>query len=122
MRTTSSPRHSALNEQPTPKYAHVVITDRDGIPSWITDFSCNVAVGHACTHAPHDTHSESMNDSPAPGDTFEAKPRPSMLSANVTSTSSPARTQREQAMHLDGSKSKYGLLSSTTASRWFAPS
>ena len=100
----------------------MVITDRDGIPSWITDFSCRVAVGHACTQAPHDTHSESMNDSPAPADTFESKPRPSMVSANVPWISSQARTQREQAMHLDGSKSKYGLLWSTTASRWFSPS
>ncbi len=122
MRTSSSPRNSALNEQPTPQYAHVVITDRDGIPSWITDFSCRVAVGHACTHAPQDTHSESMNDSPAPADTFDSKPRPSIVSANVPWISSQARTHREQAMHLDGSKSKYGLLSSTTASRWFSPS
>src|SRR5436190_17605193 len=92
------------------------------MPSWITDFSCRVAVGHACTQAPQDTHSESMNDSPAPADTFDSKPRPSMVSANVPWISSQARTQREQAMHLDGSKSKYGLLSSLTASRWFSPS
>jgi hypothetical protein len=39
MRTSSSPRISALKEQPTPQYAHVVITDREGIPSSITDRS-----------------------------------------------------------------------------------
>ena len=47
-----------------------------------------------------------MNDSPAPAETFESKPRPSMVSANVPCTSSQARTQREQTMHLDGSKAK----------------
>jgi hypothetical protein len=94
----------------------------DGMPSWITERSCRVAVGQACTHAPQDTHSESMNDSPAPGDTFESNPRPSMVSANVPWISSQARTQREQTMHLDGSKSKYGLLWSLTASKWFSPS
>src|SRR3954469_12944452 len=98
------------------------MTDRDGMPSSMTERSCRVAVGQACTHAPHDTHSESMNDSPAPADTFESKPRPSMVNANVPWISSQARTQREQTMHLDGSKSKYGLLWSFTASRWFSPS
>ncbi len=122
MRTTSSPRSSALNEQPTPQYAQVVSTERVGMPSWTTDFSCSVDVGQACTQAPHETHSESMNDSPAPADTFESKPRPSMVRANVPCTSSQARTQREQTMHLVGSKSKYGLLVSLTASRWFSPS
>lgn len=38
--------------------------------------------------------------------TFEAKPRPSMVRAKVPCTSSQARTQREHAMHFDGSKSK----------------
>src|SRR5262245_64466 len=122
MRTSSSPRSSALNEQPTPQYAQVVITERDGMPSSITDRSWRVAVGHACTQAPQDTHSESMNDSPAPGDTFDSKPRPSMVSANVPWISSQARTQREQTMHLDGSKSKYGFDESVGASRWFSPS
>ena len=32
-----------------------------------------------------------------------------MVSANVPCTSSQARTQREQTMHFDGSKVKYGL-------------
>jgi hypothetical protein len=30
-------------------------------PSWITDVSVSVAVGQACTQAPHDTQSDSMN-------------------------------------------------------------
>ena len=36
-------------------------------------------------------------------DTRLSKPRPSMVSANVPCTSSQARTQREQTMHLAGS-------------------
>ena len=100
----------------------MVVTDRDGMPSCTTERSCRVAVGQACTQAPQDTHSESMKDSPAPAETLDSKPRPSMVNANVPWISSQARTHREQAMHLDGSKSKYGLLWSATASRWFAPS
>jgi formate dehydrogenase major subunit len=102
--------------------AHVVVTARVGMPSSTTERSCSVDVGQACTQAPQDTHSESMNDSPAPADTLESKPRPSMVSANVPWISSQARTHREHAMHLDGSKSKYGLLWSMTASKWLAPS
>ncbi len=98
-----------MNEHPTPQYAQVVITERVGIPSSITDFSCSVAVGQACTQAPHETQSDSMNETPAPAATLESKPRPSIVSANVPCTSSHARTQREHAMHLDASKSKYGL-------------
>ena len=54
----------------------------------------------------------SMKVSPALAETFESKPRPAMVSANVPCISSQARTQREQAMHLLASKSKYGLESS----------
>ncbi len=72
----------------------------------MTVFSISVAVGQACTQAPQDTHSESRKSSFWPGDTMEAKPRPSMVSANVPCTSSQARTQREQTMHLAGSKVK----------------
>ncbi len=75
-------------------------------PCSMTDFSISVAVGQACTQAPHDTHSESRKSSAAPADTTEAKPRPSMVSAKVPCTSSQARTQREQTMHLAGSKVK----------------
>src|SRR5688572_33206770 len=85
------------------------------------EFSIKVAVGQACTQAPHDTHSESRNPSCWPADTTEAKPRPSMVSASVPWTSSQARTQREQTMHLEASKSKYGFEESVGASRWFAP-
>lgn len=106
MRTSSSPRSSALKEQPTPQYAQVVRTERVGMPRSTTDFSWSVDVGHACTQAPQETHSESMKDSPAPATTLESKPRPSMVRANVPWMSPQARTQREQAMHLDASKSK----------------
>ena len=103
MRTTSSPRISALKVQPTPQYAQVVTTECSGLPMVITDFSFSVAVGQACTQAPQLTHSESMNASCADAETRASKPRPSMVSAKVPCTSSHARTQREQTMHLDGS-------------------
>ena len=80
-----------------------------------------VAVGQACTQAPQDTHSESMN-STSPGEIVDAKPRPFTVSANVPCVSSHALTQREQTMHFEGSKVKYGFDSSLGASRWFAPS
>ena len=105
MRTSSSPRSSALNEHPTPQYAQVVSTLRVGTPSSITDFSDSVAVGQTCTHAPHDTHSLSMKFVP-PGLTLESNPRPTIVSARVPWTSSHARTQRLHTMHLDSSKSK----------------
>ena len=97
------------------------MTECSGLPFAISDVSVSVAVGHACTHAPHETHSESRNASFWLGLTFDAKPRPSIVSANVPCTSSQARTQREQTMHLLGSNVKYGLLSSFFASRWFSP-
>ncbi len=88
-----------------------------GWPCSITDFSISVAVGQACTQAPQDTHSESMNVSPCPALTFEPKPRPVIVSAKVPCISSQARTQREQTMHLAGSKVKYGFDLSLCASR-----
>ncbi len=121
MRTTSVPFISALNEHPTPQYAHVVITVCSGCPCSITDFSVRVAVGHACTQAPQDTHSESMNDV-APGAIVEPKPRPATVRAKVPWTSSHARTQREQTMHFEASKLKYGFEASVGAWRWLAPS
>ena len=109
IRTTSLPFISTRNEQPTPQYAQVVITLWSGCPRSTIDFSTSVAVGHACTQAPHDTHSESRK-LVGPLAIFDAKPRPCSVSAKVPWMSSQARTQREQAMHLPGSKSKYGLL------------
>ena len=47
MRTNSSPRISALNVQPTPQYAHVVITEEVGAPIVNKVFSVNAPVGHA---------------------------------------------------------------------------
>ena len=86
-------------------------------PIAIRLFSESVAVGHACTQAPHDTHSESMNDTFWLGATVESKPRFWMVSASVPCCSSQARTQREHTMHLLGSKVKYGLLSSFCATK-----
>ena len=108
MRTTSAPFTSARNEQPTPQYAQVVTTLWSGWPCSTIDFSISVAVGQAWTQAPHDTHSDARKSVP-PGEIIDAKPRPSTVSANVPWTSSHARTQREQTMHLVGSKVKYGL-------------
>jgi hypothetical protein len=81
----------------------VVTTECSGWPSSITFFSVSVAVGQACTQAPQETHSEVMNGSDWPGDTRLSKPRAEMVRAKVPCTSSQARTQREQTMHLDGS-------------------
>src|SRR6185436_10710460 len=72
-------------------------------------------VGHDSTHAPQDTHSDSMNGWSWLADTFDSKPRPWIVSANVPCTSSHARTQREHTMQSSGLKPKYGLLVS-----WFA--
>ena len=69
------------------------------------DFSDSVAVGHACTQAPHDTHSLLMK-STGPAATLLSKPRPWIVSANVPWISSHARTQREQTMHLLASNVK----------------
>src|SRR5262252_9417086 len=98
------------------------MTERSGVPCSITLFSINVAVGHACTQAPQETHSESRKFSFMPAETWLAKPRSSMVSANVPCTSSQARTQREQTMHFEGSKVKYGFDSSFVWPRWFSPS
>src|SRR3546814_2149818 len=83
----------------------------------MTDFSVSVAVGQACTQAPQETHSEARKSSAMPGDTLESKPRAWMVSAKVPCTSSQARTQREQTMHFDASKVKYGLVSSLPSLR-----
>src|SRR5215475_7341584 len=103
MRTSSSPRISALNAQPTPQYAQVVTTECSGVPMSYIAFSLSVAVGQACTQAPHETHSEVRKLSCMPGDTRLSKPRPAMVSAKVPCVSSQARTQREQTMHFEGS-------------------
>ena len=84
----------------------MVFTVRSGWPCSITVFSISVAVGQACTQAPHDTHSEARNDSFMPALTVDPKPRPSIVRANVPWISSHARTQREQTMHLAGSNEK----------------
>ncbi|MNP50150.1 hypothetical protein D3C76_1443960 [compost metagenome] len=81
----------------------MVITARSGWPSCTRLFSVKVAVGHACTQAPHDTHSEARKLSPPAAATRESKPRPVMVRAKVPWMSSQARTQRLQTMHLLGS-------------------
>ena len=85
-------------------------------------FSVSVAVGHTCTHAPHDTQGESKKLPLKPAATRELKPRPSMVRANVPCTSSQARTQREHTMHLEVSKVKYGFEVSFSMWMWFSPS
>ena len=69
----------------------------------MTDFSCSVAVGQACTQAPQQTHSDSMNGSSCPARRATRSRGPQMVSANVPCISSQARTQRLQTMHLLGS-------------------
>jgi hypothetical protein len=115
IRATRPSWTSASSEQPTPQYAQVVVTAVDGRGALISDFSESAAVGQASTHAPHDTHSESMKRSLWLAETREARPRPSIVSARVPCVSSQARTQREQTMHSSGLKLKYGLLVSVAA-------
>src|SRR5690606_3534196 len=122
MRTTSWPFISALKPQPTPQYAHVVITECSAWPIMMTVLSCRVEVGQACTQAPQDTHSLSRHGWSRPAAPPEAKPLPEMVRANVPWVSSQARTQRLQTMHLDGSYEKYGFESSVRSCRWLAPS
>jgi len=80
-------------------------TERVGIPSDTTDFSVRASVGQACTHAPHETHSE-LRKSVPPALILESKPRPSTVRANVPWMSAQARTQREQTMQEAASKAK----------------
>ena len=87
----------------------MVTTECSGWPISTTDFSISVAVGQACTQAPQDTHSLVRNGSSMPAATFDSKPRPWMVSAKVPWTSSQARTQREQTMHLDGIEVEIGV-------------
>ena len=94
----------------------MVSTERVGMPSWTIECSWSADVGQACTHAPHDTHSE-LRKSVPPALILESKPRPSMVSANVPWMSEQARTQREQAMQDASSNAKYGLLRSTGCGR-----
>ena len=84
----------------------MVTTECSGWPMAITLFSVRVAVGQAWTQAPQETHSLSKNGWSCEAATFEPKPRPAMVRARVPCTSSQARTQREQTMHLLGSKVK----------------
>ena len=42
----------------------MVTTARSGLPMSLTAFSCKVAVGQACTQAPHETHSLDRKSSP----------------------------------------------------------
>ena len=100
----------------------MVTTECSGCPRSMTVFSINVAVGQACTQAPHDTHSLVKNGSSMPAAIFDMKPRPCTVSAKVPCTSSQARTQREHTMHFDGSNEKYGLDASVEASKWLSPS
>ena len=81
----------------------MVVTACSAWPSQITLFSCSVAVGQASTQAPQLTHSLSMKGWSCPGETRLSKPRPEIVSAKVPCTSSQARTQRLQTMHLLGS-------------------
>jgi hypothetical protein len=99
----------------------VVSTACSGSPSSSTLFSISDPVGHACTQAPQETHSDVRNGSSALATIRESKPRPRTVSANVPCISAQARTQREQTMHFAGSYWKYGLDSSTSSARWFAP-
>ena len=112
MRTTSLPCISALNEQPTPQYAQVVITLCSACPI------CDHGLFHQ-RGGGTGLHARAAGDAfrikeigLPPAETLEANPRPSMVRANVPCTSSQARTQREHTMHLAGSKAEVRIRSS----------
>ena len=92
MRTTVSPCISALNVHPTPQYAQVVSTVRRGCPISMTVFSVSVAVGQACTQAPHDTHSLSKKLPLNPAATREPKPYGAELARWIAFGASPRGT------------------------------
>ncbi len=54
-----------------------------GCPAAMIDFSVSVAVGQACTQAPHETHSDCRNGSLWLAATRESNPRPTSVNANV---------------------------------------
>ncbi len=59
--------------------------------------------GTGLHQAPQDTHSDWRKGPAMLAETNDSKPRPAMVNAKVPCTSSQARTQREQTMHLAGS-------------------
>src|SRR5262245_41863186 len=74
--TTRPSRTWTSSAQPTPQYAHVVVT------VWSTDSfvrnatSSSALVGHVDTHAPQETHALSLNELSAPATIFVCQPRP----------------------------------------------
>ena len=96
---------------------------RVGMPELDDVFSCSVVVGQACTQAPHDTHSDSMNGSSGAGRRPASRSRgPAIVSANVPCTSSQARTQREQTMHFARIEVEVRVAECPCRRpRWFSP-
>ena len=64
-----------------------MVTARSGLPSASSDFSVSAVVGHASTHAPQDTHSESRNGS-------------CWLADDLRFEAAPFDRQRKRALHL----------------------
>src|ERR1700741_3812521 len=65
-----------------------------GCPHWMTDFSCRVAVGQACTQAPQETHS-------GPGESARAGPGGDALGAGEVVRRGARRDARLEAARLD---------------------
>src|SRR5262245_44917632 len=107
--------------QPTPQYVQIVrvffVASMD-LDLWTSEIA---DVGHACEHAPQDTHAESSNEESMPLMMRASNPRPCIESTNCPCISSHARTQREQLMHFERSEVMYGCERSLVRLRWFAP-
>src|SRR5690606_36296437 len=73
--TTSPSRTWTSSEQPTPQYAHVVVTVLSMVSFARKAASSSAPVGHVETHAPHETHALSVNDESIPATIFVAHPR-----------------------------------------------
>ena len=100
----------------------MVLTVRVGMPSSMTVFSWSVAVGQACTQAPHETHSDSMKALVRSGADLRLEAAALDGQREGALHLVAGAHAAEQTMHLLGSKAKYGLVASFGASRWLAPS
>ena len=96
-------------------------TDARAGRSSMSDFSRSVPSGRPARRRRRRRIRKRGSRSSCPATTFESKPRPSTVSAKVPCTSSQARTQREQTMHLAGSKRSRVRTCRSAASRWLAP-
>src|SRR5437016_10155997 len=97
-----------LRVQPTLQELQVVDTQVSLRAIHLFGFSSSVAVGQTSIQAPQKSQLLSWMAPPAPKAILVVKPRPARVTAPVWRTSSQARTQRVQMMHIWGSNSSQG--------------